>query len=71
MRPCTVDDFTANGFTRPLDIAVEKLICPDSKAFGPKYRLMNGYKSKLERVAVALEIVACNDEFTQGCKQDS
>lgn len=68
MRPCTLEDFTNNGYARPEDVAVEKLICPDGEKLGNKYRLKNGYKSKLDRVAMAVEIIACNDEFTKGCR---
>ena len=68
MRPCTLDDFTNNGYTQPMELVVEKLICPDVESYGAKYRLHNGYKTKIERVSVSLEVIACNDEFTNGCK---
>ena len=70
MRPCTLEDFTRNGYGRPMDTAVEKLICPDVESLGERYKLHNGYKSKKERVAISLEVIACNDEFTQGCKSN-
>ena len=70
MRPCTEEDFSKNGYARPLDTAVDKLICPDVESFGSRYRLFNGYKSKKSRVSVALEVIACNDDFTKGCKSD-
>ena len=48
----------------------EALICPDVESYGAKYRLHNGYKTKIERVSVSLEVITCNDEFTQGCKSN-
>ena len=68
MRPCTLEDFTNNGYTRPMETAVEKLICPDTESYGADYRLNNGYDSKKNRVAIALEVISCNDDFTKGCK---
>ena len=67
MRPCTLEDFTNNGYNQEIPIRVDKLICPDLEKLGADYRLFNGYKSKKARVAFSIEIIACNNDFTEDC----
>ena len=68
---CIKEDFENNGYKHDIAIGASKLLCPDVENLKDEYKLRNGFDQRNDRTAISLEIISCNDKFTEGCKKPS